>query len=178
MAGQPVTRTAIERIDKDYGEDGVFELVVELGGWNKTAKHIGVSRALLDKWVKKGGDERQRRKEQAIKASAETLVEQGQEILDELAESAGVLLTGPEVQLANSRANYRMKMAEVRDRDKFGDRSANVNVNLNVGDLHFEALLAHGRMPVHAAHEMQQLMPAEVIDATEDEDEDEFLASL
>lgn len=124
-------------------DDYVFDLCVELGGWYKTAEALGISPASLNKWAKRGGDARIKAKEAAIREAAETLAHQGQEILDDL--DGKTLLTGPEVQLASKRADYRLKMAGFRDRERFGD-APQVQLNVSLGDLHMSALLKHGTM--------------------------------
>lgn len=43
-------------------------------------------------------------------------------------------------QLANSRANYRMRLAESYDRRQFGAPRDQVNVQVNLPSLHLDAL--------------------------------------
>lgn len=152
MAGRPLleafSRSLADRYgtpDDPTGEDAVMDLIADGLSMAKVAVAVGCSsRSQLQRWVKAGGKRRQEKVEAARKASAESLVEDGMTILDDLATKP--MLSQPEVSLGGQRANYRKWLGSVRNREAFGDEKAGVNVNLNIGALHLEALKAAGRM--------------------------------
>ena len=73
----------------------------------------------------------------AFKAAANHHVEEGLELLDKTAEKPR--LTSADASLANARAQYRYKLAQVYDRATFGD-SPTTQIVLNANDLHLTAI--------------------------------------
>jgi transposase-like protein len=152
MAGQPKMRAFEEDLKKRYGskddptgEDHVMELIADGYSMEKAAKATGcTSRQQLQNWVKRGGQRRRDKLEAARKASADTLVEDGMNILDGLANKR-TPLTQPQVTLGAQRAGYRKWLASMRNREAFGEEKA-ATVNINLNSLHLDALRQAGSM--------------------------------
>lgn len=171
---RPKLRKLAADIEAAGGDDYIFDLIADGVPMKRIAEPFGVSRPMLYQWrdLQPHREERRARWEAAMKASAEAKLEEGEEILDECSGS-----TSPEVQLANSRANYKMKIAEMRDPDRFGKKAGEVNVNLNIGQLHLDALRQLGHMDKRPQLEAGPVVEAvlegdDVVDAFNQEGEE------
>lgn len=131
-----------KHIEANGGEEWVFNFVAEGLSMKKVAERIGASsRGMLYLWIDMDRDRRRRLLQEARERSADAHAEDGLEILDGL--EAEMAVTSAEVQRANSRANYRKWLAGVRNREAYGEPKAGVDVNVNIGSLHLDALRAH-----------------------------------
>ena len=135
MAGQPLIRAVNARIHKAGGEEYVFTRVAEGKTLKEIAEEIGVSRQQLSTWC----NHRQRRDAlaRARREAATALVEEGLTIADGVQDPT-------EVPVAKLRADYRRWMAGKLNREAWGDQQGPL-VNINLGDLHLEALKAANR---------------------------------
>jgi hypothetical protein len=127
-------------------------------------------------WIHAGGEVREKAWADAKKQSADALVEEGMEILDDPA--AGLMAST--MTQAKERANYRKWLASMRDRDQYGDQPAvAAQVNVNVGDLHLAAVRETGKMSNLPAAENSpdEIQEAEVL-AIEPEEVDPIVAEL
>ena len=156
MPGQPKFTALCVQIDSEV--DGELEIMERVGA-GETSKSIaesyGVSYELLRRWLNLH-PERRRAYDAAKADSADALVEEAGEILDDAdAES------GPSVQKAKSRAEHRRWLASKRDRQQYGDDAkANVQVNVDLSSLHLDALREVGHMD-HAPLAEVELLPDE-----------------
>ena len=144
------------------GDDWVFDQIAEAKPVQHITDQLGCSRNFIYTWLDDDEDGSRREKYQEARTrSADALVDRGLEILDNL---DGIpLLTSQEVQRANSQANYRKSMAEMRD-DSLRAKPGQFDLNVNIGSLHLDALQAHGQMPIPiAAPEEVPVIEAEVI---------------
>jgi hypothetical protein len=108
------------------------------------SESYGFSRHYFYIWLKAGGDGRKNAYEEAKRELAEKLVDDAQEILDD----PTPVISPAEVALRKARANFRTWLAGKRDKEQFGEQSnADVNVNLNLGNLHLDALRAASVAP-------------------------------
>lgn len=133
--------------------DYVCERVASGDTLRTIARDIGVnigrpefSAGTLSSWVNQDAG----RKQQIAAARAlyaDMAVEEGQEILDEL---AGTEVTKEEIQLAKARADYRQWLASKWNRTQYGADTASVNVQVNAPLLHLDALRQRA-LPVRAS---------------------------
>lgn len=123
--------------------DRVCELIAQAVPMSQIAKEFGVSRRSLFNWCKLP---EVREKVEAAKAeSAESWVEKAQRYLDEAKGDSN-----SEVGLVKLRVDFCMRMAEIRNRAEWGDKPQGLNVNVNIGQLHLDALRKVGRMSLEA----------------------------
>ena len=91
---------------------------------------LGVSTHSLHRWVERGGEARAALYARAREAGAHTLAEQTISIAD--------MATKEDVQVAKLRSDNRWRMASKLNADAYGDKQAQINVN--IGDLALDAL--------------------------------------
>ena len=175
MGGRPRLQALAAAIEKeDGGEDeAVFARLADGMTVSQVARIYGCSRHLLYDWrnMPAHAERRKRKWEAAIAASGEALLEQGLEIVDDLGNRLGI--TPAEVSAANSRANYRARMAGIRDPRLSDKQQIDVNVKGQIGVLHLNALRAAGRPVLQAQVERPAELEAgedvEIVDVTEEE---------
>lgn len=180
MAGRPKLQELSARIERLGGDDYVFDRIAGGDPIGTIAKDLGVSRPYMYTWRDQKPEElaaeRKARWEKAIELSADAKEEEGAEILDDLARKD--LVTSPEVQLATSRAKYRQWQAETRNRTKFGGEQG-VTVNVNLGQLHLDALRARGSAAALERARPKQLEDSDpVLEAEVIEDDGDVIAEL
>jgi hypothetical protein len=150
MPGQPITRAAVARLEA-YGLQRILDRIIDGDLLREIAadKRVNVSRPMLSRWLngdvgdeKHPPEERDRlraerralyRKARAL--SSETLAEDGLAALDRETDPRAA-------QLVRGRAEFRLKLASVYDRARFGeDKGTRVNVTVQtLGEQHLEAL--------------------------------------
>lgn len=150
MSGRPLLQTLAAKIDAlgdddMSGEDVVFARIADGEPVGAVAKSFGVSRQYMYVWRDVAGHKERRRAlwEAALKASADAKAEEGESILDTLAERV-LLVTPADVALARARADYKLRLASVRDRERYGEKAQAVSVNVTVQSLHLDALRLAG----------------------------------
>lgn len=142
MAGKPITRAMVARITKAGGLDAILDRVAISDSLADIATTFEVSRHTLYRWLRKN-EERWSLYLEAKEVSADALVEEAGTILDDVDAGDGA----PEVSKAKNRADHRRWLATKRDRGQYGDdAAANVQVNVDLGSLHLEALRKVGHM--------------------------------
>lgn len=152
MAGRPLLRKLSREIAERGGDSVIMEKIRDGQTMGSIAAEFGVSRPMIYQWIHKGGEEREKAWELAKKLSGESLVEDGMRILDDLAEEDRVMPPETsEVTLAKARSEYRRWLASVRNRDEFGKKGGDVNVQVNLHDMHLDALRNKGRMAIPEA---------------------------
>lgn len=140
MSGRPKLLALKKRIEADGTEDDIFEAVAEGLPIGKLCTKFGItSRKMFYDWKGKEGPRHDKYRAARIIAG-EAHAELAGEILDDLDDK--VLLTGPEVQAAVSRSKYQQWLASIKDREQFGVQEKGATINLNFGELHFDALRA------------------------------------
>lgn len=165
---RPFLQSVNKRIEEMGGDDWIFEQIADGVPMKKIAEQVGCSRPYLYNWrdQKPHKEARRERWAEAMKASAESQAEDAGVILDELAESPGLLIP-VDVQLAQARSKYRQWLAEVRDKETFGGGKSGPAVVLNIHALHLDALRQVGSMSLAVEQ------PAALIAAGPEESEDE-----
>lgn len=146
LPGRPITAAHIKRANA-YGLDRILDRVIDGETLRVIASDplLNVSRPFLSQWLcgkvhdQRGPLDQQKARsatrrglyEDARRMSAMSVVEDGRDSLDNE--------TDPKMaQIANYRAAFRLKMAEVFDRERFG--AAKVQVEVNIGNMHLDAL--------------------------------------
>ena len=157
LTGQPIARRLAGRIEADGGSSAVIDRVADGETMVDIAKEYNVSRSTLMRWVKKD-EARHDAYKLAKSESADALVEEAGEILDDASTKSG-----PDVQKARSRAEHRRWVASKRDRAQYGDDAkALVAVNLDLGSLHLDALRQVGHMDQVSEVELLEDGPPDV----------------
>jgi hypothetical protein len=185
MPGRPKLTALAKRIEDEGGDSVVLDRISDGESVAKIMKTYNLSRRMFYDWVHMDS-EREKAWKAARRVGAEARVDEGRKILDDMAEP-GKMPTNAEVSLANSRANWRKWEAGKADPETYGDDKAAVAVNLNIGDMHLQALIGGGlAVPeADASPEADAVVDAEILAiedapvAAEDEfDADPILADL
>jgi hypothetical protein len=161
MTGRPKLRAFTRKVEKNGGADAIFERIADGEPIKQIMADYGVSRGMFYLW-KKGDEELELKYKVARELAADAHVENALEILDEL-EDEGDTVTSAQVGAASARANYRKWLATVQNREQYGDQKGGVEVTLNVGQLHLDALRSSGTMPSLPAGEEGEVVEAEVL---------------
>ena len=145
----PMTRPMLRQLNADVEEAGgdhvIFDMIAEGTPLGKIAQRFNVSRPMLYKWRDHSPRKESRRRywTEAMKLRAEAHEEKAGEVLGDKPP-----ITSADARWRSDKSNYHKWQAAVYDRDKYGDKPADVNVTVNAGSLHLDALRKHGRMQV------------------------------
>lgn len=139
----------------DAGEEEILALFADGNSVGQIARRYGVSRRSVFNWLDAGGEERKQRWEAAKKDAAEAYVEKAEEVLEDMGSTETPQHMARAKELAN---HYRWKAAKL-DRSTYGDDKASLNLNLNLGNLHLDALRQIGSMSP------QQIPEGEIVEA-------------
>jgi hypothetical protein len=168
MPGRPKLQILEQKIRELGGDEWVFEQIADGVRPRVVAEKLGISRSFLYYWKDlRAHPQRQEKWAFAMRVSAAAKAEEGEEILDELARRP--IITAADVGLATSRAKYRQWLASSLDKETYGTQ-AGVQVQVNVGSLHLDALRVAGR--VKPSEPVGQIVEAEVL-ALEEGDREE-----
>ena len=151
MSGQPFRRRFDKRLVAEaealglepddglsLGETYFFGRVAAGVKMGDLAEQLGVSRPWLYTWMKSGGRraERERAYAEAKRFAAEYHAEAAGQVLEAVEGDP----TSAQVSLAGRRSDYHRWMAEVKDRETFGPKGQEVNLQIDLGQLHIQAL--------------------------------------
>ena len=157
MAGQPLLRALTRYVTEHGGDTFVLDQLADGVSVGKVAAAISltghgtISRPMLYKW-RDQSDERTRGWAAAMKDAAHAHAEDAGQVWDDLPEDP----TTGQVATARGKSEYKRWLATVKNRSEYGPPAASgVNVTFNLGELHVEALRAHGNM------DHQRLQPSE-----------------
>lgn len=139
------------------GDEWFFLQIAGGRSLSEAMGQFGMSRAWFYTWLKEAPEQRRALYAEAKRMSAEAIADEAGEVLDDLASNP--LATPTAVALATARSRYKQWLASKRDPEQFGERQAAVNVQLNVGALHLDALRQVGRVPA----EQSKVLLAEVV---------------
>lgn len=165
MASRPVLRELERYVETNGGDSFVLDRIAAGESVGRIAKsitlpkHGPISRPLLYTWRNRS-DERRKGWALAMKASAEALSEDAGDCWDILSDDP----TSAQVAKARGMSEYKRWLASVRDREGFGSAAAAVNLNLNVGSLHLDALRQVGHMGTLRGEPDPPLIEAEVVE--------------
>ena len=131
MTGRSNMRALEESIEATGGEDAIFEQIASGKTITKMADDRGVSRGLFHKWLGQTDGRRERLRE-ARKMSASVLADEAKDILE--------TSTKRTISVDRERARMRMWLSERFDRKTFGDKKDEVNIKVDIGLLHLQAM--------------------------------------
>lgn len=154
MAGRPALRMLERRIEEEGGDDVIFDRVAAGESLKSIAGSYDISVTQLYRWIYGGRTSphptdptpRTLAYKEAKAMSAESLADEAGEILDDARP-----VTSAEATMTKARAEHRRWLAGIRDREQFGDAQPQLAVNVNLGDLHLQALMAKGRAEIEEA---------------------------
>jgi hypothetical protein len=160
MASQPVLRKLERYVEQQGGDAWIMDQLAaglsvgQVAAGITLPGHGSISRPLLYNWRNKS-EARREGWALAMKLRGHALAEEAGEVLDSL---VGTAPSAAEVSLAKSRAEYRRWLAGRLNAEAYGeDKQALLNVNLNVGDLHLDALRRVGHMSADRREERTAL---------------------
>ena len=159
MAGRPHLDALCAAIEKAGGDDVIFDQIASGVKMKAIMDPFGYSRQMIYAWIKRGGPERHERWQEAKEMAAHALVDEAGDILD----ADGVVVTSSaQASMLKSRAEHRRWLAGVYNRKEYGDETGKIDVQLNIGALHLDALRAGGtRKPVLQGVEVGALTAGE-----------------
>lgn len=131
MAGRPIYRESVARIEDKGGEHYVLETIMDGHPTAVVAAVCDISRGMLYEWLHKDS-ERWERYQEARRVGAHVLAEQALEIVDDA--------TSETISVDRERARIRQWLAERANPKDFGKEGAGVNLQLSIGDLHLQAV--------------------------------------
>lgn len=152
MAGRPILRKLSREIEDAGGIEHICDRIADGDTIGQIAESFGVSRRTLYTWrdIPAHKDFRRKLWAEAMRCSAEAEVEKSIADFDRLDRVIGTdpvsgeelrrVPTSAEVQLATGRAKWRQWYAGVKDPERYGRKDEGVQVNVNLGSLHVEAL--------------------------------------
>jgi hypothetical protein len=128
------------------GEEAILVAVAELGALGKVARRFGVTRGAVQAWIRTDPERIRPLIAEARRQAADLLAEEAGDVLNGVQADP----TSAQVSLANSKSNYMRWLAGVYDEQYRDRKGGDVSVKVTVGQLHLEALQAHGvrRAPV------------------------------
>lgn len=142
MSANPILTEMERQIAEQGGDDVIFDRVAAADAIKDIMADYGRDRTFFYRWLK-NGEGRKEAYEAAKKLSAHALVEDGMDLLDN-----GLAYTPADVSRLQHRANYRKWLAGVRSRDEYGDApQGKIDINLQIGQLHLDALRQAGLPP-------------------------------
>ncbi len=131
MAGQSNMSGLEDALEAAGGEEVIFDRIASGEMIIMLADELGVSRGMLYRWIAQTDDRRERLRD-ARKMSASVLADEARHILD--------TSTKRTIGVDRERARMRTWLAERFDRQTFGERKDQVNVEVNIGLLHLQAM--------------------------------------
>lgn len=142
MPGRPIIAAGIRRLE-EFGLEPILDMIVDGQTLNTITAAVGViSRPTLSQWLLgkyKGAGETD---EQAAARAAlykEARALSAYALGDDALDAVDAEKEPRAAQLARNRAELRLKVAGLRNRDEFGDKPQ-VAIQLNFGSLHLDAL--------------------------------------
>lgn len=140
MAAKPIERYVRRVLKERGGDDYIVETIASGTSVADIARSIlrpdtkqPISRAFLSRVIH-STPELSQRVFQAHKESAGALVDQALDIVD------NAPLDRDGIQKARVQSETRLRVAGLKDRENWGERKADVLVQLNVGEMHLNAL--------------------------------------
>src|SRR5690606_3859770 len=130
-------------IEKLGGDHVIFDRIAEGESMRSIGESFGYSRGMIYSWIYAGGEERRKRWNEAKKLAAHAHVEDATELLENSRP-----VTSGEAQHLRSRAEHKKWLAKVYNREEYGDEQGRIDLNLNIGSLHLDALRAAGNANV------------------------------
>ena len=148
MAGQPYLRKLSKWIEQQGGDEYILDQIADGVPVGRVASAITVpgytrpvSRPMLYKWRDSGGEERVQGWALAIEASGDSHAEDAGTVLTDLPEGFDKEALGQ----ARAISSYKQWIAGKLNK-RYSEQKDSVRVELNVGELHLDALRQAGHM--------------------------------
>lgn len=138
------------------GVEAIFDRIANGDTIKSIMEPFGYSRGMFYSWLKAGGPERQCQFEEARKIAAHGLIEDADELLEKEKP-----VTSGEAQHLRMRIEQMRWKASRFNREEYGEDREKLNVELNIGQLHLDALRAGGTRPLPVASEVPLLESGE-----------------
>lgn len=140
MAGKALRRRLLAEIEQRGGPDYVREYIAGGGTILDLANELGCSRTYLSRHLN-AHDLYRPVIEEARREQADALAEEALQIADGLADGT---VTREDIAVAKERIDVRKWLASVNHPDRYRqDRGSGVAVQININELHLEALKKH-----------------------------------
>lgn len=144
MTGRPRGQAFSAKISELGGDDWFFEQVASGAKMQTIADQVGCSRVWLYTWLKQAPGRKDRFKE-AQRDSAPLVHEDAAEIVDSLESLPTEELTSARVAVAKLKMEHVNSRLRLLDPETFGEK-AGISVQIDIGQLHLDALRAKGSM--------------------------------
>ena len=129
MAGRKKTNQGVALLETSEGASRLIELAETGIGIDRIARELGIPRGAITKWLDEG--DHRSLFARAREAAADHLAVEALDIADSLE---------GEVARDRLRVDTRKWLASKWNQAQYGDSKAGVNVQLNLGDLHLQAV--------------------------------------
>lgn len=140
MASRPFLQKISRVIEQMGGDDWVFDMIADGKPIKFIADRVGCSRPYLYNWRDQKHPDREDRKrkwKEAMARSADARLEDGEQILTDLADRKGPPMPA-EVTLAIGRAKYKQETAKMHNPEY--SKGGGITVNVDARSLHLDAL--------------------------------------
>jgi len=161
MAGRPILAKFTKHIEAMGGEDYIFDRIA--AGETVTAmgkqfnEELGYgSRRLIFSWVQQGGDARMAAYREALRQSADAMVEKGRTAHEDLAADPDP--SPSKVSAVRNRGDWYKWEASKRDKETFGDGPSVGQAVADLGSLFLSALQSHGNARAQLEHNEENEM--------------------
>lgn len=173
MPGKPLQRRFEDHIEKLGGDQVVFDQIAGGATMEEVASSFRgfiddrpdfPSRSWMYVWINADYVQPERREawKEAKEIAAHALVDEAGDILDNDGEAP---VTSAEMQWLKQRAEHAKWRAKKFNPKEYGDETKQgVNVNLDIGNLHLEALRSAGSMKQLPTEEDPPMLEAEVVE--------------
>ena len=135
------TRAQLDAIlSEQGGEDVIFDRIAAGERFRDIAATYNLTRQALHNWLNAGPPERRAKYDAARKAAGHAYVEKAEDVLVDAATDRG--LDTAHATIARERSNFYRWLAGKLNRDFSDDNAVAVNVNVDLGRMHLDALRA------------------------------------
>ena len=144
MAARPHLQNLSAQIERLGGEDWVFDQIAAAEPMRKIAGHFTnpetgekYSRQMVYSWIHAGGPDREKKWEEAKEIAAHIHAEDAGLVLDD-----SHPITSAEAAHIKNRSEHRKWLAKTFNKRVYGEDAGKIDLQLNIGQLHLDALRA------------------------------------
>lgn len=167
MPGAPLRTRFEAHIEALGGDEVVFDQIAGGATMEEVASSFRgflddrpdfPSRQWMYTWIHAGGEEREQAWKEAKRIAAHIHMEEAGEILENDGQAP---VTSAEMSWLKERAGHKKHLAETFNSDMYGEEQQGVNVNLDIGSLHLQALRQAGRMELAPGDQEERMIETE-----------------
>lgn len=133
MSGRPILRQMLADIEKMGGFEKICEKISEGGSVASIARELGVSRNFLSTTLNKNPSQKEALR-LARKQKAEHFADEALKLADTCEESPNA------IQKMREQVSVRKWLASAHDPDQYAQKNNTTAIQVNVGDMHLNAL--------------------------------------